>query len=155
MWTSQWPKTKNLQYTCTLNPMACTPQSMSGLPPPPLSLSAPAITPGRQIPVPWHVCHPTLRSYREGGWEGKCKGSPEVWTKGLLIIPNLGEVVFETSWKELSTASLGSIISDLLALQSPGVRNLRGKHWNTLPTVSEAWEGSSLPFLSLEGETKG
>ena len=28
------------------------------------------------------------------------------------------------------------------------VRNLRGKHRETLPTVSEAWEGSSLPVLS-------
>ena len=64
----------------------------------------------------------------KGDGKESAREAQEVWTKGLLIISNLGEVVFETSWKELSTASLGSIISDLLALQSPGVRNLRGKH---------------------------
>lgn len=25
---------------------------------------------------PQHACHPTLRSYRELGWEGRCKGKP-------------------------------------------------------------------------------
>lgn len=55
-------------------------------------------------------------------WDGKesAREAQEVWTKGLFIISNLGEVVFETSWKKLPTASLGSIISDLPALQSPG-----------------------------------